>query len=120
MRTYIPNIHSKEAIQMAIIQKNSFITLFFALILFLSIYTVLTHSNSESQVSFIEIEEGDTLWSLAESFSGEIPHHDWIDEIMKVNDLPSTTIIAGTSIQIPNDHLKYAPDTTRIYAGDGE
>lgn len=105
---------------MAIIQKNSFIALFFALILFLSIYTVLTHSSSESQASSVEIEEGDTLWSLAESFSGEIPHHDWIDEIMKVNGLPSTTIIAGTSIQIPSDYLQYAPDANKIYAGDSE
>lgn len=105
---------------MAIIQKNSFITLFFVLILFLSIYTVVSHNSSQPHMNYVEIDEGDTLWSLAESFSGDIPHHDWIDEVMKVNELPSTTIIAGSSIQIPNELLNYAPDNTRTFAGDGE
>ena len=68
---------------MTFIQKNSFIILFFTLILLLSFYTIFSNNDEQSQMSQVKIEDGDTLWTLAETFSGNTPHHEWIDEIME-------------------------------------
>ena len=105
---------------MAIIQKNSYFTALFTLILIFSIFSVLNHTNEKAQMSHVEIEEGDTLWTLAESFSGETPHQEWIDEIMKENGLTTSKIVAGQSIKIPSDQLNYAPDENIKLAGDAE
>ncbi|MDN7225898.1 LysM peptidoglycan-binding domain-containing protein [Planococcus liqunii] len=105
---------------MTIIQKHSYFTALFTLILIFSIFTVVNHNNEEAQMSHVQIEEGDTLWTLAESFSGETPHQQWIDEIMKENGLTTSKIVAGQSIKIPSDRLKYAPDETIKLAGDAE
>lgn len=71
-------------------------------------------------MSLVEVEHGDTLWTLADSFSGNTPHQQWIEEIMKENGLSTPKIIAGQSIKIPSEQLKFAPDETTKLAGDAE
>lgn len=105
---------------MTIIRKNSYLILFFALIMVFTFYAILSHNTNSAQMSQVEIEEGDTLWTLAESFSGTTPHHEWIEDIMKENNLSTSKIIAGQSLKIPSDHLKFAPDETTKFAGDSE
>lgn len=105
---------------MTFIQKNSYLTAFFLLVLLVSIYTIFSHNSSETTMSQVEVREGDTLWTLAESFSGDVPHHEWIEEIMQENGLETPKIIVGQSIKIPSDQLKYAPDETVKLAGDAE
>ncbi|MGK7378352.1 cell division suppressor protein YneA [Planococcus sp. 1R117A] len=105
---------------MTIIQKNSYFTALFTLILVFSIFSVIIHNNEKTQMSHVQIEEGDTLWTLAEAFSGDTPHQQWIDEIMKENGLTTAKIVAGQSLKIPSDQLKYTPDETIKLAGDAE
>lgn len=105
---------------MTIIRQNSYLILFFALIMVFTFYVILTHNTDSAQTSQVTIEEGDTLWTLAESFSGSTPHHEWIEEIMKENNLSTAKIIAGQSLEIPSDQLNFVPDETKIYAGDSE
>ncbi|MDN7244131.1 LysM peptidoglycan-binding domain-containing protein [Planococcus shenhongbingii] len=105
---------------MTIIQKNSYFTALFTLILVFSIFSVITHNNEKTQMSHVQIEKGDTLWTLAEAFSGDTPHQQWIDEIMKENGLTTAKIVAGQSLKIPSDQLKYTPDETIKLAGDAE
>ena len=105
---------------MTIIQKNSYLILFFALIMVFTFYAILSHNTNSAQMSQVEIKEGDTLWTLAESFSGTTPHHEWIEDIMKENNLSTSKIIAGQSLKIPSDQLKFAPDETTKFAGDSE
>jgi LysM repeat protein len=105
---------------MTFIQKNSYLTVLFALILSFSFYSVFIHNVQESEMSLVQVEQGDTLWTLAESFSGNTPHQKWIEEIMKENGLSTPKIIAGQSIKIPSEQLKFAPDQTTKLAGDAE
>lgn len=105
---------------MTIIRQNSYLILFFALIMVFTFYAILSHNTNSAQMSQVEIVEGDTLWTLAESFSGTTPHHEWIEEIMKENNLSTSKIIAGQSLKIPSDQLKFAPDETTKFAGDAE
>ncbi|GKW44822.1 MULTISPECIES: cell division suppressor protein YneA [Planococcus] len=105
---------------MTFIQKNSYLTAFFLLVLLVSIYTIFSYNSSEATMSQVQVKEGDTLWTLAESFSGDIPHHEWIEDIMQENGLETPKIIVGQSIKIPSDQLKYAPDETVKLAGDAE
>ncbi|TWT01130.1 LysM peptidoglycan-binding domain-containing protein [Planomicrobium sp. CPCC 101079] len=105
---------------MTFFQRNSYLILFFSLILTFSFYTVLSLKGDDVQVSHVEIKEGDTLWTLAEAFSGNTPHQQWIEQIMKENDLSTPHIVAGQSIKIPSDQLKYTPDDTVKLAGDAE
>lgn len=83
-------------------------------------YVISTHNTTSVQTSQLEIEEGDTLWTLAETFSGNTPHHEWIEEIMKENNLTTAKIIAGQSLKIPSDQLNFVPDETKKFAGDTE
>nr|WP_256204420.1 hypothetical protein [Planococcus faecalis] len=39
---------------------------------------------------------------------------------MKENNLSTSKIIAGQSLKIPSDQLKFAPDETIKFAGDAE
>lgn len=105
---------------MAYIQKNSFVILFFALILLLSFYSVFSHTNDQSQMVQLKIEQGDTLWTLADEYSGNIPHHEWIDQIMQENQLNAPVITAGQTLKIPEEHMDFAPDRNINLASDSE
>jgi LysM repeat protein len=105
---------------MTFFQRNSYLILFFSLILTFSFYTVITQKSDDVQVSQVEVKSGDTLWTLAQSFSGNTPHQEWIEQIMAENNLSTPHIVAGQTIKIPSDQLKYAPDETVNLAGDAE
>lgn len=61
------------------------------------------NSNYVKQVISVEIEEGDTLWSIADHYyvpeCGSIPAY--IKEIKKTNHLTTDTIHAGCYLVIP-------------------
>ncbi|RNF40555.1 LysM peptidoglycan-binding domain-containing protein [Planococcus salinus] len=105
---------------MALIRKNLYLTFFFSLILLLSFSHLVLLQKEERQMSQIHIEKGDTLWTMAESFSGDTPHQEWIKEIMDENGLSTPHLIAGQTIKIPREDLKFAPDDTIQLAGDSE
>lgn len=105
---------------MAFIRKNSFIIFLLSFVLVLSFGNILSHKSTQTNVSYVDIEEGDTLWSLAASYSGNVPHLEWIEEVMDANGLDTHTLAVGQSIAIPSDQLKFAPDETIKLAGDSE
>lgn len=105
---------------MAYIHKNSFVFGFFFLVLFLSFYYVLSHTNEHAHTFELKIEQGDSLWTLADEYSGSIPHHEWIDEIMKENNLSSPVIAAGQTLKVPDAHLNFAPESNIKLASDSE
>ena len=49
----------------------------------------------------ITIEHGDTLWSLADQYSGKMTKHDWVRAVMKENALASEIVISGQQITVP-------------------
>ncbi|MFD1030924.1 cell division suppressor protein YneA [Metaplanococcus flavidus] len=105
---------------MTFIQKNSYVFGFFFLILILSFYYVLSHNNNQAHTVQMKIEQGDTLWTLADEYSGNIPHHEWIDEIMRENNLTAPVITAGQTLLIPDEQLDFAPDDSLKLASDAE
>ncbi len=105
---------------MKFFQQNSYLVFFFSLIVVFTFYSVISHNAQKQEFSELEIEKGDTLWELAESFSGNTPHHKWIEDIMEMNNLRTTKIVAGQSLKIPVDQLDYSPDKPKFYAGDAE
>lgn len=105
---------------MTYIRKNSFVFLFFSLVLILSFYSAFSHNNEQAHMIQLKIEQGDTLWTLADEYSGNIPRHEWIDEIMKENKLTAPVITAGQTLKIPDEQLDFAPDGNIKLASDSE
>ncbi len=77
--------------------------------LFTKTVTAHNSSNRIKLVTSIEIEKGDTLWSIASDYiSSEYDDmNDYIEEIKKSNGLYSDNIHAGNYIIIP--YYTYAP-----------
>lgn len=56
----------------------------------------------------ITIEHGDTLWSLAEQYHGKMAKHDWINEVIKENNLRDEKIVLGQILVVPVEkHSRY-------------
>ncbi|WP_432359198.1 cell division suppressor protein YneA [Sporosarcina sp. UB5] len=87
---------------MTFIQKYGFILLIVFLCTAFTIVGVLKEAKAASN-SYIEvtIEEGDTLWGLAQDYSTKDHPTKWITKVMKLNDLHSTTIITGETLKLP-------------------
>lgn len=105
---------------MSLIRNHSYVILFFSVILLFTVFTVMSETGKANEMSVVQIEEGDTLWTFAEQFSGSKPNHEWIREIMEENNMQTAKLIAGDTIKIPAEHLKFAPDEHVMYAGDAE
>ncbi len=56
--------------------------------------------------SHVTVMPGDTLWSIAQDVAPGVDPRDVVDEIVRLNALPSGAIEAGESIAIPQ---QYAP-----------
>ncbi len=61
------------------------------------------HSKREKMVTSVVVKEGDSLWEIAnEYYSDEYESiDDYIEDIMKTNNISSTNIIVGNSLIIP-------------------
>lgn len=105
---------------MTYIRRNSFVFLFFTMVLILSFYSAFSHNNDEAHMLQLKIEQGDTLWTLADEYSGDIPHHEWIDEIMRENDLNAPVITAGQTLEIPEGQFDYDSGGNFNLASDSE
>ncbi|AOV08194.1 cell division suppressor protein YneA [Sporosarcina ureilytica] len=85
---------------MNFIKKNNYIL--FVMVLFI-IFTVASIKKLEHEVTYeyLTVAEGDTLWGYSEEYAENIPSDKWINEIVKINNLSSTTIKIGEEIRIP-------------------
>lgn len=63
-----------------------------------------------SDVVFYKVEPGDTLFKIADSFNTTV------EEIVKLNNLPSTSIKVGQLLEIPGDNNNFT--TYTVVAGD--
>lgn len=93
------------------LKKNNYIVLLFGVfVLLFTIYTWKTPDNLAYEQ--IQIEHGDTLWSLAEKYRGQMSSEQWIEIVMVENDLKDATIVAGKPIVIP------IPEPSNIFTGN--
>ena len=49
----------------------------------------------------VTIEQGDTLWTLAEQYRGKMDKHDWIHTVKKQNELTSESVASGQTLIVP-------------------
>lgn len=72
----------------------------FAFSLVVVTYVLLTDENIEAYEQ-IDIEHGDTLWSLAENYRVKMDKQDWIALVKKVNHLQNENIVSGQRLLVP-------------------
>lgn len=67
------------------------------------IFTMAGIKKLEQDVTYeyLTVAEGDTLWGYSEKYAENIPTDKWINEIVKINNLSSTTIKVGEKIRVP-------------------
>ncbi|WP_332649368.1 cell division suppressor protein YneA [Lysinibacillus sp. 54212] len=82
------------------LKQNSYIALFFAASLVFILYLFITDEKIEHYKN-ITIEQGDTLWSLADQYRGKMSTHDWITFVKKENAMKTGAIVEGQEILIP-------------------
>lgn len=63
--------------------------------------TLNAYSKDIPQFDFISVQEGDTLWSIASSYSGNVEIRELIYNITKENNIQNSSIYPGDIIRIP-------------------
>ena len=82
------------------LKKNSYVALLLGVTIAFVAYLYITDEKIE-QYEHITIEQGDTLWSLAEQYRGKMSTKDWVTFVKKENDLFNQVITTGQTIIIP-------------------
>ncbi|MEK4228877.1 cell division suppressor protein YneA [Solibacillus sp. FSL H8-0538] len=82
------------------LQENSVVSMFLAFSIVFITYILVTDEHI-AQYEQIEIEHGDTLWSLADQYRGKMTKQDWISYVTKENHLTSEHIVIGQSLSVP-------------------
>jgi len=101
MRTYIPNKHSRKGVvTMTWLKKNTHISILLGACLLFAGYLYITDPGDVNYAE-IQIEHGDSLWSLAEQYRGKMSTDDWIKLVKTENELADIKIVAGKSLVIP-------------------
>lgn len=92
--------------------------LIIAAIIFVSlIYISVSHKESPSSnasrasqkyFTCITVEEGDTLWDIAEEYKTEeySSTQEYVDELLSINNLNTATIVTGTNLLVPYYEVK--------------
>lgn len=85
---------------MQMIKNNSYLLLVVVLCI---IFTVVGIKKMEQEVAYqhLIVAEGDTLWDYSIQYANNVPSDKWIKEIIKLNNLSSTTIQVGDELRIP-------------------
>jgi len=74
--------------------------LFLLAVLCAGTYTAAAFSSPPAS-RCISVKPGDTLWEIADKYSGNTEIREYIYEIKKINGLESATIYAGQKLIIP-------------------
>lgn len=82
------------------IKLNSFTSMFF-LFSFIFIAFIFVKDEQIELYEHVTIEQGDTLWSLANQYRGKMAQHDWIHEVKKENALEGELVVSGQILVVP-------------------
>jgi hypothetical protein len=66
---------------------------------------VATNTPSAVEFTFVEVEDGQSLWSLAETIAPHADPRDVISGIVELNALPSADVQPGERLAIPFEYL---------------
>ena len=106
--TYIPNKHSIYGGFMMVtwVKENYFIAVFLIISLSFVFLFSLSHATQGDEEQVITIEHGDNLWSLADKYASGQPTSEWIDTVIKMNQLQDSNIKVGQVLKVPGVHEK--------------
>ncbi|MDQ4138264.1 MAG: hypothetical protein M3116_05380 [Actinomycetota bacterium] len=65
---------------------------------------VATGTASSVEFSYVEVEEGQSLWSLAETIAPQADPREVISSIVRLNGLPSADVQPGERLAIPFEY----------------
>ncbi len=86
---------------MTFIKNNSY---FFVLFILCIAFTMIGVNKLNKEAAYLEItvSEGDSLWALAHQHADNRPVNEWIEDVVKLNDLATSTIHPGTELRLPS------------------
>lgn len=82
------------------LKQNNCIAILLGITIAFVVYLYITDEKIE-QYEHITIEQGDTLWSLAEQYRGKMSTKDWVTFVQKENHLFNNVLATGQTIVIP-------------------
>ncbi len=62
---------------------------------------VATDSNAPVAVTFVTVEPGQSLWSIAERVAPNTDPREWIRQVMTLNAMQGTDVVAGQRLVLP-------------------
>ncbi|CAM3072055.1 hypothetical protein FITA111629_01885 [Filibacter tadaridae] len=104
---------------MTFIKNNSYIVLIFVLSIGFAIIGVNKHDNDPSYPA-ITVNDGDTLWELAQHHADDMPSERWIEEVVKLNNLSTVKIKKGEDLRLPIRKTVKVGKVATEMAGDGK
>lgn len=102
---------------MTFIKNNSYILLLIFLCMGFALIGV-TKSVKEQMVTEITVMEGDTLWALALHHAENSSKDQWMQEVMRLNNLTTVTIKTGEDLLLPVIQTVEEPQLLTQLAGD--
>ncbi|MFM1951192.1 MAG: hypothetical protein RL418_879 [Actinomycetota bacterium] len=66
-----------------------------------SISGSLAGDSSPAERSYVTVQSGDSLWSLADEYAAGMDPRDWIAEVVLANALQSSELTPGQQIALP-------------------
>ncbi|MBD8025339.1 LysM peptidoglycan-binding domain-containing protein [Ureibacillus sp. Re31] len=81
------------------LQKNSYIAVLFVAFFIMGAILLIT-DNGDITYEQIEVQHGDTLWTLAEQYRGKMTKQEWIQKVKNENNLIGENIVAGHDITV--------------------
>ncbi|MFC7685207.1 hypothetical protein [Ureibacillus sp. GCM10028918] len=82
------------------LQKNTYIVVLFVAFFVMGAFLLIT-DNGKNTYEQIEIQHGDTLWTLAEQYRGKMTIQEWIEHVKAENSLTGEHIVAGHALTVP-------------------
>jgi len=90
----------KEVLIMNWLQKNTYIVVLFVAFFVMGAFLLIT-DNGNTTYEQIEIQHGDTLWTLAEQYRGKMTIQEWIKQVKAENGLTGEQIVTGNALTVP-------------------
>lgn len=83
--------------------KRRFFTFVFLIfgIMITCIFADISYGYKEKEYKMIEIQQGDTLWDIAQRYRGDTEIRKYLYEIKRVNGLDTSEIYIGDMLKIP-------------------
>ncbi len=60
-----------------------------------------TSVSQTTQFTYVSVHAGDTLWSLADTYAGNVDQRDWIANLVSLNNLASNNLQPGQRLALP-------------------